>query len=145
MTWLGLVLVVVAAHTLTLADWNAVLPVAGTALVIIGGTSVPKWGVERLLALRPLRAVGRWSYGLYLWEIPVLLLVGHGWGSIGRISLLGRVGFILVTVVIAAASFAIYETPIRRSPRLVASPGLSLACALAFIIGSLVTISLVAR
>jgi peptidoglycan/LPS O-acetylase OafA/YrhL len=149
MSWVGLVLVGVAAHTFTLSTvypgWVAILPVAGTAFVIIGGIMAPVWGAERLLGTRPMRAVGRWSYGLYLWEIPVFLLATHWWGPMARISVVGRVGLILVTVVIAAASFAIYETPIRHSPRLVASPGLSVACSLVFIIGSLVTISLVAR
>ena len=159
-TWLGLGLTVGSALALSWAlhtpggwgvlaasypDWLPALPVAGAALVILGGTPEPPWGAERLLALRPANAVGRWSYGLYLWEIPVLVLIGHWWGSVTSIPLVGRVGFILLTVVIAAASFAVYESPIRHSPRLVANPALSLACALVFIAGSLVMISVIAQ
>jgi hypothetical protein len=62
-----------------------------------------------------------------------------------RISLIGRAGLIAVTVVIAAGSFAIYESPIRHSTRLAASPGLSLGCALVFIAGSLVMITVIAQ
>jgi peptidoglycan/LPS O-acetylase OafA/YrhL len=149
LTWLGLALVVVSALTLKLATpypgWFAILPVTGTALVIVGGTPVPTWGAERLLAWKPARAIGRWSYGLYLWEIPVYLLAVHWWGAMGGIPLVGRAGFILMTMVIAAISFSIYESPIRHSSRLVASPALSLACALVFIVVSLVTVSLVAH
>lgn len=149
MAWFGLALVLIAAHTFTVATrypgWVAILPVAGTAFVIIGGTPVPTWGAERLLAFRPVRAVGRWSYGIYLWAIPVVLLATHWWGPMNRISLIGRAGLIAVTVVIAAGSFAIYESPIRHSTRLAASPGLSLGCALVFIAGSLVMITVIAQ
>jgi peptidoglycan/LPS O-acetylase OafA/YrhL len=149
MSWLGLALVLVAAQTITLATrypgWVAILPVAGAALVIIGGIRVPSWGAESFLGLRPVRAIGRWSYGIYLWEIPVYLLATYWWGPMNRIPLVVRVCLIAVTVVIAAASFAFYESPIRHSPRLVAKPSLSLVCALAFIVGTLVVISFIAH
>lgn len=62
-TWIGLAMIVVAALTLTLLStypgYLAVLPVAGTALVIAGGKAVPRWGAERLLGLPPMRALGR--------------------------------------------------------------------------------------
>jgi peptidoglycan/LPS O-acetylase OafA/YrhL len=148
MSWLGLVLVLVAAHTFALSTrypgWVAILPVAGTALVIIGGIPVPPWGAERLLALGPVRAVGRWSYGIYLWAIPVGVLSAYWWGP-GIIPLVGRVGEIVATIVISAVSFSIYESPIRHSRLLAGSPGLSLACSLAFVVGSLVMISVIAH
>ena len=148
MTWSGLGLVVVgnfvAKENAPYPGWRAILPVAGTALVIIGGTPVPRWGAERLLGLRPVRAIGRWSYGLYLWEIPVVTLAVHWWGPLNLVSLWGRVGLILVTTVIAAASYRFFESPIRHSARLTASPALSLACAAAFMVVALATISLVA-
>jgi len=147
MSWTGLALVVVFAVAFKLPypypGWVAILPVTGTALVLVGGMSMPTWGAERLLALRPVRAVGRWSYGLYLWQIPLIYIGIHWWGPEPRLPLAISVGLILATFVIAAISFTIYEAPIRHSRRLIASPALSLSCALAFIVGSLVTISLV--
>jgi peptidoglycan/LPS O-acetylase OafA/YrhL len=148
MTWGGLGLVVVSGlivkATTPYPGWRVVLPVAGTALVIIGGTPEPRWGAERVLGMRPVRAVGRWSYGIYLWEIPLLALAVHWWGPLNVVSLWGRVGLILVTMVIAAASYRFFESPIRHSARLTASPALSLACAAAFMVVALATISLVA-
>ncbi len=148
LTWLGLGLVILANYldiaTTPYPGWLAILPVAGTALVIIGGTPVPGWGAERLLALRPLRAIGRWSYGMYLWEVPVLMLAVHWWGRNDLYPLESKVALILVTVGIAAVSYMFYELPIRRSVRLTSSPALSLACAAIFIVVALVTISLVA-
>jgi peptidoglycan/LPS O-acetylase OafA/YrhL len=149
MTWIGLALVLVTALILprpfSYPGWVAMLPAAGTAFVIIGGTVQPQLGVERILALGPVRSIGKWSFGLYLWEIPILLLAQHWWGPMGDVSLFGRFGLILATVGIAAVSFTIYETRIRHSPRLVGNPILSLSCALAFIAGSLVTISIIAH
>lgn len=93
-----------------------------------------------------MRSIGRWSYGIYLWEIPVLLLIAYWWPpGVTGILLAGRVGFMVVAVAIAAVSFAIYETPIRHSPRLTGNPTLSLLCALAFILVSLAMITVIAR
>jgi peptidoglycan/LPS O-acetylase OafA/YrhL len=49
--------------------WPAVVPVAGAMLLIAAG---PKACVNRLLAARPLVAVGLVSYPLYLWHWPLL-------------------------------------------------------------------------
>jgi peptidoglycan/LPS O-acetylase OafA/YrhL len=146
-SWLGIALILgevfIAPPTASYPGSLALFPVSGAALVIIGGTTVSKWGVERVLGLRPVRAIGRWSFGLYLWEIPVFTLAVHWWGPINLMPLGGRVALILVTAVIAAASFAFIEKPIRHSRRLINSPTLSLGCAVAFIVGALATIRLV--
>lgn len=148
LAWAGLGLVVLANSlnltSKTYPGWLAVLPVAGTALVIIGGMPAPRWGAEWLLALRPLRAIGRWSYGMYLWEIPVYLLAVYWWGSINLYPLVGRIALVLLTTVIAALSFKFFESPIRHSSLIGKSPALSLACAAAFMVTALVTIWLVA-
>ena len=52
----------------------ALLPVLGTALVIGAGCAAPSEGCGRLLALSPMRAIGRVSYSWYLWHWPVLLV-----------------------------------------------------------------------
>jgi peptidoglycan/LPS O-acetylase OafA/YrhL len=44
----------------------------GTALILFGVAQGPGWGP---LSLRWLRWFGRRSYGLYLWQIPVLILI----------------------------------------------------------------------
>ena len=55
MTWIGLGLILILSCTIrddmAYPGWFASLPVAGTALVIVGGTAVPKWGAERFLSL----------------------------------------------------------------------------------------------
>jgi peptidoglycan/LPS O-acetylase OafA/YrhL len=130
--------------------WFASLPVAGAALVIIGGTRVPSWGSERILGLRPVQWLGRWSYGMYLWEIPILVVMLHwhsslGFNSVSQFPLVIRLGAILVCILLAAVSYSVYEMPIRHSARLRSSPALCLASAVVFIVVSLITISLVSR
>ncbi|MCX6459054.1 MAG: SGNH hydrolase domain-containing protein [Actinobacteria bacterium] len=88
-----------------------VLALASTA-VIAGITLAPRSPIDRILSLRPLVAVGMISYGLYLWHWPVFLaLEPSRVGFTGVPLLLLRV---LVTAVIAAASFRFVEMPIRR-------------------------------
>lgn len=56
--------------------WVAILPVLATAVLIAGATLVdPRHVVARLLAAKPLVAVGRLSYSLYLTHWPVCSMV----------------------------------------------------------------------
>ena len=52
----------------------ALLPTLGAALVIGAGCAAPAQGCGRVLAISPMRAIGRISYSWYLWHWPVLLL-----------------------------------------------------------------------
>jgi peptidoglycan/LPS O-acetylase OafA/YrhL len=125
--WSGLVLIALAVATLraehgAYPGWPALLPTFGVALVIIGGSPVPRWGPERFLGLRPMRRIGQWSYGAYLWEIPVIALIYHWWGGVLAIPIAARFAFLAVTLGVAGLSFAFLESPIRHSTALVRSP-----------------------
>ncbi len=145
-TWVGLSLIVYAGHASPLfaapASWSRLLPVLGAVLVIGGGMAAPRWGAELVLGSAPAQWIGRWSYGLYLWQIPVLLVVAHWWGAARELSMAGRVGFIALATVLAALSFAYFENPIRRHPWLAKSPWLTLRLALATSLAGLVIVTL---
>ncbi len=53
-------------------SWNAVLPVAGAALLILSGSAGPKTSIARTLGSPPFVAIGVVSYGWYLWHWPIL-------------------------------------------------------------------------
>ena len=63
---------------------------------------------RRLLAAGPLVAVGRRSYGLYLWHWPVFVLLRAGDG-VARLVLA-----LAITVVMTEASYRVVELPLRR-------------------------------
>jgi peptidoglycan/LPS O-acetylase OafA/YrhL len=115
-TWIGLVGigVAVAHYTLftTYPGWESSLPVVSTALVIAGGCSAPRFGVEAVLRQAPFKWLGRWSYSLYLWHWPLLTVATQHWGQISTTTDVVLVG---VAIALAALSYFAIENPIRRS------------------------------
>ena len=84
---------------------------AATALVA-SVSLVPDSPWARALSLRPVRYVGAISYGLYLWHWPVFVVLDNARTGLAGWPLFGvRVA---MSVTIAALSFHLVETPIRR-------------------------------
>jgi peptidoglycan/LPS O-acetylase OafA/YrhL len=87
LTWAGAAAIAFAAVVYSSATSYpgtvvAVL-VVGAALVIAGGTPVPRRGVESVLALAPFQWFGRLSYSLYLWHWPILIIAAEAAGLNG--------------------------------------------------------------
>jgi peptidoglycan/LPS O-acetylase OafA/YrhL len=55
--------------------WGQTAFSAAAAVIIGAAVLAPAALISRLLALRPLVAVGRVSYGLYLWHYPVIVVI----------------------------------------------------------------------
>jgi peptidoglycan/LPS O-acetylase OafA/YrhL len=147
LAWAGLALVFYAGATVTASSgypkWSGLLPTGGAALVIVGGTATTRWGAETLLGMWPVRMIGRWSYGIYLWQIPVLLVILHFWGAAGRLPVAGRAAGLLVCIALAAVSYVALESPIRRWPVLARNPRLTLTLAAVTILVGLVVVTLI--
>ncbi len=80
--------------------------------VIILAAVDGRWFGARILAIPPLRLIGRVSYGLYLWHLPVFFAVqryGTDWGTPLRLT----VAFGL-TILFTAASWRFVEQPALR-------------------------------
>lgn len=90
----------------------AVLPVSAAVCLIASG---PNAFVNRLLAWRPLVAVGLISYPLYLWHWPVLAMLRLVQGQTPSAALRGAA--VLASVAAASATYLIVERPIRFGPR----------------------------
>ena len=75
------------------------------AIVLLACVLEPNWLFARAMTWRPLRGLGRVSYGLYLWHVPIFLLVGWELG-------------IPLAIVVALASYRFVEQPFLRLKRL---------------------------
>lgn len=107
----------------------ALVPVAGTVLVIAsGGAGRTPWSAT-ILAWSPLRYIGRISYSMYLWHWPLIVF--------GAIALKGVVpdevqGALAIglTVLLAAATYRWVEDPLRHGRLIGRRPSRNLAAAL---------------
>jgi peptidoglycan/LPS O-acetylase OafA/YrhL len=91
-----------------------VLAVASSIVVLDvwrGGSTIAK-----VLAVRPLVALGRISYGFYLWQLPILHLPGAGF-LVNRLpfgAVTGTAVLFVITLAVSALSFRFVERPFLR-------------------------------
>ena len=98
--------------TVTLLWGPAALGLASTVVVAAVVLRPPAW-----LATSGLRALGRISYGLYLWHYPVIRVLEER--GPGELSGAGQLLAVAVTLGAATASYALVERPLLRLKRLV--------------------------
>ncbi|GAA5018348.1 acyltransferase family protein [Kitasatospora paranensis] len=118
--------------------WAALVPTLGAAAVVLAGTPgrpgpapvgrTGGFGVDRLLATRVPRAIGRLSYQLYLWHWPVLVLAEARLGVLGWPA---KAALTAAAALPAAAVLHGVERPLRRNRTLTELPrrGISLGIA----------------
>jgi peptidoglycan/LPS O-acetylase OafA/YrhL len=97
----------------------AMLPVAGTAALLIGGRRAPDSPIGRALSSPVLRFLGRVSYSWYLWHWP---LVGLGAVVDWEVGVAGRIVWSLVALALAVLTLRVVEEPARRGDWWKASP-----------------------
>jgi len=86
------------------------LPVCGTLLLLIAGTS-PEAPTTRLLSTLPAVRIGDWSYSIYLWHWPFIVFAALIWPeSPGALLTAAALSFAP-----ALASYRWVETPIRST------------------------------
>jgi peptidoglycan/LPS O-acetylase OafA/YrhL len=116
--WLGLFFIFYSALAFSSATiwpgYHAGLPVLGTMLVIYA-TATGK-GPSFVLKTRPLRAIGRWSYSLYLWHLPALILTEVALRR--QLETQEAVLVILACIAVSAATYKFVEQPVRTSRKL---------------------------
>ncbi|HET9521330.1 MAG TPA: acyltransferase family protein [Candidatus Limnocylindrales bacterium] len=137
--WIGLAAVVESIALfnaeLPFPGWVAILPGLGTMVLLAGGSRPlgPGW----LLAIPPLRWVGRISYSLYLVHWPILVLgpIALGVAADAGTSL----ALVGLSVLVATALWALVETPFRTGlPSLARRPRRTLSLAMSTILAVVV-------
>jgi peptidoglycan/LPS O-acetylase OafA/YrhL len=122
------------------------LAALAVAAVIAHVVVAPEGLSARVLSIPPLPALGRISYGVYLWHWPVFIAVNADRTGLQGTSLFGL--RCLVTIVVATLSYVLLERPVRTS-RMSASRslngGLVLGAVAATVAAVLVTTSVPQR
>ena len=92
----------------------ALLPSLGAVLVLLDTPEKqPKHFVSRLMLNQPqLQFIGNISYSLYLWHWPILNLGNHIFGS----STVVQLGLVILSLILATATYYLVENPIHRAP-----------------------------
>lgn len=107
----------------TLVRDGAGIGLSGTLLVIsiFSGAGSP---VVRFLSSRLMQATGRWSYGIYLWHLPVLKIlaedVAFGDGPTGFLTWF--LWLLPITYLLGAMSYAWVETPAMQWAKHLSKP-----------------------
>ena len=109
---LGLVLIGISFVGLDdLVPWPSfatLLPVAGTVLVLAARQETAP-GLDS----RPLKAIGLWSYSIYIWHWPIAV----GLGYFGYAGTLASIAGLLGTLALSGLSYQVIETPFRQPAR----------------------------
>ena len=109
---MGLLLIAVLFYNplIRFPGFAALLPVLGAALIIWSGRGPPTL-VHRWLSARPVVAIGKASYSLYLWHFPILAFAAYV--TLHGTTPLTNVGLCLIAVCISFASLRYVEKPFR--------------------------------
>jgi peptidoglycan/LPS O-acetylase OafA/YrhL len=93
--------------------WGGLLVASALAALVVAAAADPRsTRLGGLLGVKPLRALGLVSYGLYLWHWPVYVVLTERRTGLDGLALLAvRMG---VALAIATASWAFLERPIRE-------------------------------
>lgn len=110
-----------------------VIPVTGTTLILLYAT--PSTLVGQVLATNPLVGIGLVSYSAYLWHQPLLAVVKYQ--SAGHPAAATLALVVLLTLVLAYATWRLLEVPIRKGQPRAARQTFAL-----FLIGSIVLVAL---
>ena len=97
----------------TLLYRGGFLLVAILGLIVIISSGKQHTLMSRLLSFKPIVFIGKISYSLYLWHFPILVLTTPV-SEIGNPNIIFVILRVILTFVLATASYVFVETPIRK-------------------------------
>jgi len=128
--WIGLAAIAAAGvafnRTTAFPGFAALLPVMGTALVLVAGARDESAGAPGLLSIPGMQWFGRLSYSWYLWHWPAIVFAG---AALGESSLAINVVAVIVGLGFAMITHHVVENPVRHNRALTFRPMLTLSLA----------------
>lgn len=114
--WVGVIFIFVAAVTYSgdtaFPGYTALLPVIGAALFIRYGSHERTTGIYWWASLKPALRLGDWSYAIYLWHWPLIIVASY---QLEPFDWPYKLGLIFLTVFLSAVSQKIIEDPLRHA------------------------------
>jgi peptidoglycan/LPS O-acetylase OafA/YrhL len=110
---LGILLILISVFAINSSTefpslWT-LLPVLGTGLLLFSGLNTDS-KLTQVLSSRPFVKTGDWSYSIYLWHWPLIVIAGFVWPE-NSIVILFAAG---LSVPLAAAAYRWVEQPLRK-------------------------------
>ncbi|SHI22623.1 Peptidoglycan/LPS O-acetylase OafA/YrhL, contains acyltransferase and SGNH-hydrolase domains [Sporobacter termitidis DSM 10068] len=84
------------------------------SLLLIAAAATPSTIIGKFFSIKPLRFIGNISYGIYLWQFPVIVISNTVFGS-DRVNVPLSICQVAATVLLAAFSYYAVERPIRKN------------------------------
>jgi len=123
--WVGLAAILSCGLLLPVArafpGYAALWPTVAGVLILLAAPEPNRWGADRLLAARPLAALGDASYAIYLWHWPIFVFYRVLTGETTA-GIVDGIAIIAISVALALLTTRVAERPLRRSAALVAQP-----------------------
>src|SRR5699024_9750647 len=114
--WAGTIAIVTAAlaydGNTAFPGYTALLPVIGAALFLRYGSTQPVTGIYWWASLKPALRMGDWSYAIYLWHWPLIIVATY---QIESFTWPHKIGVIALTFILSAASQRFIEDPMRHA------------------------------
>lgn len=118
LAWAGWIGIVVSAllipQSAAFPGFVALAPVASTLMVIAAGPSRGRWSPSRWAGLTPVTRVGDWSYSIYLWHWPVIIIGGAVVGA--PLPIAAAAAAVVLTLALSALTYRFVENPVRIAP-----------------------------
>ena len=118
LAWAGILLIAVAAAWFTSATpfpgIAAMVPVAGSLLVLFADSREGRFSPGMVLRLKPVQFVGNTSYSIYLWHFPLVVFATFLLG--GHLTIAPKIVIVVATFALAWLTRIFIEDPARRSP-----------------------------
>ncbi|QKJ20357.1 acyltransferase family protein [Microbacterium hominis] len=116
LAWLGWGAIALSAVVITgetpFPGAAAALPVAGTLAVLAADEPSARWAPSAALELAPVQRVGDWSYSIYLWHWPLIIIVPYALGAPSDWAV--KILMLIATLLLAAGTYRWVESPLRR-------------------------------